>query len=146
MTLLMWSLLDTPNTQKRSTNKDFSTLGKAAAQLSLLATIRLMKSLMLGIIQSSGIFISPSDGDNFDNDMPEMENVLVQKLLPVTQYFAYINVRSTNLYFLQDYDSAVLQLMRTLQRSHPNLQYQIVTSYADIFPVFRHLFKKNKGE
>lgn len=84
-----------------------------------------------------------SDGDNWDDDNRLMLDILTTKLLPVSQYFAYINVG--NDYYRGAEDSKVFRIMKQTMKSHSNLQAKEVNDYKDIFPVFRSLFKK-KGE
>lgn len=76
-----------------------------------------------------------SDGDNYDNDNEQMQQILVDKLLPLTQYFAYINVGS-------NVDNDVMNILTRLMSSHKNLQARVVRDYTQIFEVFRSLFKK----
>lgn len=82
-----------------------------------------------------------SDGDNWEEDMTHMEDLLINKILPKTQYFAYIDVTSEN----NNYRTGKSIMMKTIERlmtSNKNLQGREVNSYKDIFPVFRSLFKK----
>lgn len=90
-----------------------------------------------------------SDGDNWSDDTPEMERILTQHLLPITQYFAYVNISARLSGFLRgmtEYMSEVSMIMKRLMKSHKNLQARDVTDYKDIFPVFRSLFKKKEGK
>lgn len=82
-----------------------------------------------------------SDGDNYEADKAHMEDVLVKYLLPVVQYFAYIDIR--NIYFQNsNTPSDVFHTIRELMAKHKNLQGREVKTLADIWPVFRSLFKK----
>jgi uncharacterized sporulation protein YeaH/YhbH (DUF444 family) len=86
-----------------------------------------------------------SDGDNYEEDNLIAQDVLTQKLLPNMQYFAYIDVRQTSQWYREE-DSDFLILMKKLMTQHSNLQARAVADYADIFPVFRSLFKKEQGK
>lgn len=81
-----------------------------------------------------------SDGDNWDQDNKLMQDVLTTSILPVCQYFAYIDLR----YGIDSPRSVVCKLLEKLGQAHKNLQARVVRDYADIFPVFRSLFKKKE--
>ena len=76
-----------------------------------------------------------SDGDNWDNDSPSCRQLLDTRVLPYCQYFAYIEItpgEPQNLW--REYEKLV--------GSHKNLAIQRIEKPADIYPVFRELFKK----
>lgn len=76
-----------------------------------------------------------SDGDNWDNDSPICKDVLGNDILPWCQYFAYIEItpgEPQNLW--REYEK--------LQSAHVNFAMQRIEKAADIYPVFRELFKK----
>ncbi len=77
-----------------------------------------------------------SDGDNWNDDSPRCRDFLEQKLLPLTQYFAYIEITDgppQNLW--QEYDK--------LQAAHADhFAMRRIDTVADIYPVFRDLFKR----
>jgi len=76
-----------------------------------------------------------SDGDNWDNDSPICRELLDTRVLPFCQYFAYIEItpgEPQNLW--REYEK--------LQGAHKNFAMQRIEAPADIYPVFRELFKK----
>jgi hypothetical protein len=76
-----------------------------------------------------------SDGDNWDNDSPICHDVLGSRILPFCQYFAYIEITP----------GEPQNLWREYQKligMHSNFAMQRIEEPADIFPVFRELFKK----
>jgi hypothetical protein len=76
-----------------------------------------------------------SDGDNWDNDSPICHDVLGSRILPFCQYFAYIEITP----------GEPQNLWREYQKllgAHSNFAMQRIEEPADIFPVFRELFKK----
>ena len=76
-----------------------------------------------------------SDGDNWDNDSPICRELLGAQVLPWCQYFAYIEItpgEPQNLW--REYEK--------LLSSHKNFALQRIEAPADIYPVFRELFKK----
>jgi uncharacterized sporulation protein YeaH/YhbH (DUF444 family) len=75
-----------------------------------------------------------SDGDNWDNDSPHCRELLTGAILPLVQYFAYIEIapEPQNLW---------LEYQRLLD-GHENFAMQRIAALADIYPVFRELFAK----
>ncbi|NMG74891.1 YeaH/YhbH family protein [Aromatoleum diolicum] len=76
-----------------------------------------------------------SDGDNWDNDSPICRELLGSQVLPYCQYFAYIEItpgEPQNLW--REYEK--------LSGGHKNFAMQRIEEPADIYPVFRELFKK----
>lgn len=75
-----------------------------------------------------------SDGDNWHQDSAKCRELLVEKLLPVSRYFAYIQVAEESQNLWQEY---------TLVRdAHANFAMQKIVDVSGIYPVFRELFKK----
>lgn len=77
-----------------------------------------------------------SDGDNWHNDSPICRELLEDALLPLCQYFAYIEITDgppQNLWL--EYEK--------LQAVHPgHFAMQKISDTGDIYPVFRELFKR----
>ena len=77
-----------------------------------------------------------SDGDNWDSDSPRCREILSADILPLVQYFAYVEITTgqpQNLW--REYER--------LLASHPDrFALQHIESVRDIFPVFSELFKK----
>ena len=77
-----------------------------------------------------------SDGDNWENDSPRCRELLADNILPFVQHFAYIEItpgEPQNLW--REYEK--------LQGSHSNFAMQRIEALANIYPVFRELFKKS---
>lgn len=77
-----------------------------------------------------------SDGDNWENDSPRCRELLAEAILPFMQYFAYIEITPgdpQNLW--REYEKLI--------GSQRNFAMQHIENYADIYPVFRELFKKS---
>jgi uncharacterized protein len=81
-----------------------------------------------------------SDGDNWNDDSPRCRELLQDALLPLTQYFAYIEITDgppQNLW--REYER--------LQSHHPgHFAMQRIEAVRDIYPVFRELFRKRGVE
>ncbi|WP_028022855.1 YeaH/YhbH family protein [Enterovibrio calviensis] len=76
-----------------------------------------------------------SDGDNWADDSPGCRELLQKQLLPVTRYYAYIEItRRAHQTLWREYEA--------LDEAYENFAMQNIRSAEDIFPVFRELFKK----
>ncbi len=78
-----------------------------------------------------------SDGDNIPSDNAKVAALLRQKILPICQYFAYIEVKN------QDGLAQTTDLWRTyehLNKSGAPVTTRRVSERGQIFPVFRELF------
>jgi uncharacterized sporulation protein YeaH/YhbH (DUF444 family) len=75
-----------------------------------------------------------SDGDNWHQDSARCRELLVGKLLPVSRYFAYVQVGEEDQNLWEEY-TQVLEANR-------NFSMRKVGAADEIFPVFRELFKK----
>ncbi|MGH6988614.1 MAG: YeaH/YhbH family protein, partial [Stellaceae bacterium] len=87
-----------------------------------------------------------SDGDNFSEDGERCAQLLVNDLLPVSQYFAYIEV-GADATLRHGFPSPPTDLWRTyaeLAPLHTNFAMRRVAEPSQIFPVFHELFAKRK--
>ena len=75
-----------------------------------------------------------SDGDNWHQDSARCRELLVGKLLPVSRYFAYVQVGEEDQNLWEEYTQ--------VQEEHRNFAMRKVGAADEIFPVFRELFKK----
>jgi uncharacterized sporulation protein YeaH/YhbH (DUF444 family) len=76
-----------------------------------------------------------SDGDNWDNDSITCRELLVEKVLPLVQYYAYVEITDgepQNLW--REYEQIASQ--------HSHFAMRKIEDPSDIYPVFRELFKK----
>lgn len=78
-----------------------------------------------------------SDGDNWNNDSPHCRELLAERILPLVQYYAYIEIAPTPQNLWDEY--------ARLPASHPNFALQRILGLEDIYPVFRELFRKKLG-
>ncbi|MEM1371764.1 MAG: DUF444 family protein, partial [Pseudomonadota bacterium] len=79
-----------------------------------------------------------SDGHNFRDDMARCQTMLAQEILPICQYFAYIEVGEPN-FATQPSDSVLWQGYDDVPQAR-NFAMRQVFEPSDIFPVFRDLF------
>ncbi len=77
-----------------------------------------------------------SDGDNWADDSPHCKSLLVNKILPKTRYFSYIEIT-------QRVHQTLWQQYQQVMETHTNFAIQHIKEVADIYPVFRELFKNN---
>jgi len=82
-----------------------------------------------------------SDGDNWDDDSPQCAQILSQRIMPLLQYFAYIEITPN--------------AHQALWHAYEDIQSELGERFAmeqicssdDIFPIFRDLFsRKNLKE
>jgi uncharacterized sporulation protein YeaH/YhbH (DUF444 family) len=78
-----------------------------------------------------------SDGDNWQQDSSKCRELLDDKLLPLCRYFAYVQVA--------DEDQNLWEEYLRVREGNVNFAMQKICTPAQIFPVFRDLFKKNVG-
>ncbi|HSY26989.1 MAG TPA: YeaH/YhbH family protein, partial [Burkholderiaceae bacterium] len=76
-----------------------------------------------------------SDGDNWDNDSIACRQLLINTILPAVQYFAYVEITDGE---AQNLWHEYVQVMDY----HAHFAMQKIETPADIYPVFRELFKK----
>ncbi|MEJ6023696.1 YeaH/YhbH family protein [Ramlibacter sp. PS4R-6] len=76
-----------------------------------------------------------SDGDNWQQDSSKCRELLESKLLPMCRYFAYVQVA--------DEDQNLWEEYTRVRDGNLNFAMQKIVTPAQIFPVFRDLFKKN---
>jgi len=76
-----------------------------------------------------------SDGDNWQQDSSKCRELLEAKLLPMCRYFAYVQVA--------DEDQNLWEEYTRVRDGNANFAMQKIVTPAQIFPVFRDLFKKN---
>jgi len=77
-----------------------------------------------------------SDGDNWNDDSPHCRELLEASLLPVCQFFAYIEITEGS-------PQNLWEEYQKLQATHANqFAMQRIGNVTDIYPVFRELFKQ----
>ncbi|MGH7058265.1 MAG: YeaH/YhbH family protein, partial [Acetobacteraceae bacterium] len=87
-----------------------------------------------------------SDGDNYTEDSDRCSQLLSGEILPITQYFAYIEV-GAEATLRHGFPSPPTDLWRTYSQTaatHANFAMRKVADPTQIFPVFRELFSKQR--
>jgi uncharacterized sporulation protein YeaH/YhbH (DUF444 family) len=80
-----------------------------------------------------------SDGDNWDNDSVTCRQLLINTIMPVVQYYAYVEIT----------DGLPQNLWREYQQIpnyQPHFVMRKIEQQSDIYPVFRDLFKKQHAK
>lgn len=117
-------------------NRNFFTRKKPVALVS--SALRMMKEVIDDRYppEQWNIYAAQaSDGDNWADDSPLCRQLLGEDLLSKLRYYAYIEITNRAHQSLwQEYEALVADF--------PNFAMEHIRSVADIYPVFRELFKK----
>lgn len=76
-----------------------------------------------------------SDGDNWTDDSPLCRDILINGIMPLTQYYAYVEIT-------EDAHQGLWREYLTVKQQCPHFAMQHIVNPGDIYPVFRQLFKK----
>lgn len=86
--------------------------------------------------QAWNIYVAQaSDGDNWNADSPYCQELLQEKIMPLLQYFAYIEI-------MPRHHQSLWEVYQQIKETHPNFAMENIDNIADIYPVFRELFKR----
>jgi len=83
-----------------------------------------------------------SDGDNATSDSEAVARILTGNILPVSQFFAYLEVGESGGYSFEMPDSALWSLYERLRAGGEPLSMRKVRDRSEIFPVFHDLFQR----
>ncbi len=76
-----------------------------------------------------------SDGDNWEGDSPNCNTLLNERIMPLLQYFAYIEIMA------HDHQS-LWRHYEKVKALHRNFDMQSINDNNEIYPVFRKLFTR----
>ena len=76
-----------------------------------------------------------SDGDNWEGDSPTCGEILQQKILPLVQYYAYVEITAYE-------HQSLWREYENVKEAFPNFAIQDIAGLTSIYPVFRELFSK----
>ncbi|MFA6302165.1 MAG: YeaH/YhbH family protein [Legionella sp.] len=86
--------------------------------------------------QSWNIYVAQaSDGDNWNADSPYCQELLCSKIMPLLQYFAYIEI-------MPRHHQSLWEVYLQVKELFPNFAMENIDTVSDIYPVFRELFKR----
>ncbi|MGE5159411.1 MAG: YeaH/YhbH family protein [Gemmatimonas sp.] len=83
-----------------------------------------------------------SDGDNSISDSEPVARILTENILPVCQFFAYLEVGEAGGYSFEMPDSSLWSLYERLRGNGAELSMRKVRDRSEIFPVFHDLFQR----
>lgn len=76
-----------------------------------------------------------SDGDNWNADSPYCLELMRDKIMPLLQYFAYIEI-------MPRHHQSLWEVYQQIKEQYPNFSMENIDQVSDIYPVFRELFKR----
>jgi hypothetical protein len=87
-----------------------------------------------------------SDGDNASSDSDVVSRLLTERILPVSQFFAYLEVGDTDGSTYEMPDSSLWTLYQRLRSEGAPLSMRKVSDRSQIFPVFHDLFHRRQKQ
>ena len=90
-----------------------------------------------------------SDGYTQSGDARRCVEMLNAEIMPLCQYYAYIEIldeREMEVFASEDSGAELWRAYRTVAEVWPNFATKRISKPADIFPVFRELFKKAEAQ
>jgi uncharacterized sporulation protein YeaH/YhbH (DUF444 family) len=76
-----------------------------------------------------------SDGDNWDGDSPKCSDLLNERIMPLLQYFAYVEIMPHS-------HQSLWRHYEGVKEQHRNFDMQSIDDVNEIYPVFRKLFAR----
>lgn len=86
-----------------------------------------------------------SDGDNFVTDSQRCISLLEEAIMPLCQYFAYVEIideRESHIFGSTENGTSLWRAYSAVENKWPNFQMTRIARAADIYPVFRRLFAR----
>jgi uncharacterized sporulation protein YeaH/YhbH (DUF444 family) len=80
-----------------------------------------------------------SDGDNWNDDSPVCRKLLEEELLPLVQYFAYVEITKRN------HQALWREYQQVAEHFPDTFAQRQIMDVSDIFPVFHDLFQKREA-
>ncbi len=87
-----------------------------------------------------------SDGDNSTSDGDAVSRLLAEKILPISQFFAYLEVGEAGGSPFDMPDSSLWELYQRLRGEGAPLSIRKVSERSEIFPVFHDLFQRRRKQ
>lgn len=76
-----------------------------------------------------------SDGDNWNADSPYCFELMRDKIMPLVQYFSYIEI-------MPRHHQSLWEVYEQIQQQFGNFSMENIDNITNIYPVFRELFKR----
>jgi uncharacterized sporulation protein YeaH/YhbH (DUF444 family) len=87
-----------------------------------------------------------SDGDNSYSDGDVVSELLTESILPITQFFAYLEVSEAGGHTFDVSDSSLWKVYERLRSEGAPLSARKVSDRSQIFPVFHDLFHRRRNQ
>ena len=147
-------IIHTTTAAEVSENEFFSTSESGGTAVSsVYQEMHRIQSLKYPISAWNIYAVQISDGDNDSRDIPICISYMKEHILPVCQYFAYVETRKKSLSSMMEAlggysgKNAYSELYKSYNHGlndQPNFVLSIITDASDIYPVFRKLFEKKE--
>jgi uncharacterized sporulation protein YeaH/YhbH (DUF444 family) len=79
-----------------------------------------------------------SDGDNWDSDSAICRELLMNRLMPLMRYYAYVEITPRQ-------HQSLWYAYQDVKAVHPHFAMEEIDGSEDIYPVFRELFRKQEA-
>ncbi|MFD2113649.1 YeaH/YhbH family protein [Thiorhodococcus fuscus] len=79
-----------------------------------------------------------SDGDNWDSDSGVCRDILMQQIMPLMRYYAYVEITPRQ-------HQSLWYAYQEVMAAHAHFAMQQIDGTDDIYPVFRELFKRQEA-
>lgn len=79
-----------------------------------------------------------SDGDNWNADSPKCQTILQEQIMPLVQYYAYVEI-------LPRHHQSLWRAYASVKEQYTNFAMRSINEQKDIYPVFRELFKRKNA-
>ncbi len=76
-----------------------------------------------------------SDGDNWNADSPKCQTILQEQIMPLVQYYAYVEI-------MPRHHQSLWRSYTIVKEQYANFAMRSINDQKDIYPVFRDLFKR----
>jgi uncharacterized sporulation protein YeaH/YhbH (DUF444 family) len=89
-----------------------------------------------------------SDGDNFSDDTGRCIDLLSSRVLPICQYYAYVEIldqREFQIFGSSNNGKELWRGYQPLETAWPNFSMKHIAEVGHIYPVFRELFAKQSA-
>ncbi len=86
-----------------------------------------------------------SDGENYSGDSEKCIALLENELMPLCQYYAYVEIldeRESEMFRNPEAGAALWRSYRIVSGAWPNFEMKRIATASDVYPVFRELFAK----
>ncbi|WP_404369556.1 YeaH/YhbH family protein [Marinobacter sp.] len=77
-----------------------------------------------------------SDGDNWNDDSPVCSKILSEQILPLVQYYSYVEITP------QDHQMLWYEYEKVMAENPSSFAMQQIADPSEIYPVFRQLFER----